>query len=124
MSLGRGFMGRALLIKADLISSDIYRMCNEVPSEYYQGKEILAKAKEKGQSILDVIKTKPIMNYVGIWLMFYLNITCGLALISQEKMIVKCLGLAGSVATISIFSAVFNAGGRLVLSAAADRRKR
>lgn len=37
-------MGRALLIKADLISSDIYRMCNEVPSEYYLGKEILAKA--------------------------------------------------------------------------------
>jgi len=41
--------------------------------------------KEKGQGILDVIKSKPILNYVGIWLMFYINITCGLALISQEK---------------------------------------
>ena len=81
------------------------------------------QTKERGQSILSVIKTRPIMNYVGIWLMFYINITCGLALISQEKMIVKCLGLAGAVATVSIFSAVFNAGGRLVLSAAADKMK-
>ena len=47
------------------------------------------QSKEKGQGILDVIKTKPIGNYIGIWLMFYINITCGLALISQEKAIVK-----------------------------------
>ena len=44
--------------------------------------------------IMDVLKTKPITNYIGIWVMFYINITCGLALISQEKMIVKCIGLA------------------------------
>ena len=79
--------------------------------------------KEKGQSIMDVIKTKPIMNYVGIWLMFYINITCGLALISQEKMIVKCLGLAGVVGIVSTVSAVFNAVGRLGLSALADKMK-
>ena len=38
--------------------------------------------KEKGKGTFDVIKSKPILNYGGIWLMFYLNITCGLALIS------------------------------------------
>ena len=81
------------------------------------------QTKEKGQSILDVIKTRPIMNYVGIWLMFYINITCGLALISQEKMIVKCLGLAAFVGVISTVSAVFNAVGRLGLSAMADKMK-
>ena len=82
------------------------------------------QAKEKGQGILDVIKTKPIMNYVGIWVMFYINITCGLALISQEKMIVKCLGFSlGTVATVSAVSAVFNAAGRLGLSALADKMK-
>ncbi len=81
------------------------------------------QTKEKGQSILDVIKTRPIMNYIGIWLMFYINITCGLALISQEKMIVKCLGLASAVAVVSMISAVFNAGGRLGLSALADKMK-
>ena len=78
---------------------------------------------EEKQSIMDVIKTRPIMNYVGIWLMFYINITCGLCLISQEKMIVKCLGLAGSVGIISTVSAIFNAGGRLGLSALADGMK-
>lgn len=78
---------------------------------------------EKGKGILDVIKTRPIMNYVGIWLMFYINITCGLALLSQEKMIVKCIGLAGSVGIISTVSAIFNAGGRLGFSAWADKMK-
>ncbi len=81
------------------------------------------QTKEKGQSILDVIKTKPIMNYIGIWLMFYINITCGLALISQEKYIVKCLGLAAAVGTVSMISAIFNAGGRLGLSALGDKMK-
>ncbi|MBO5279510.1 MAG: OFA family MFS transporter [Lachnospiraceae bacterium] len=78
---------------------------------------------EKAPGILDVIKTKPIVNYIGIWLMFYINITCGLALLSQEKMIVKCIGLAGSVGIISTISAVFNAGGRLGFSAWADTMK-
>lgn len=79
--------------------------------------------KEKGQGILATIKTRPIANYIGIWLMFYINITCGLALISQEKMIVKCLGLASFVGIISTVSAVFNAGGRLGFSAWADTMK-
>lgn len=55
--------------------------------------------------------------------MFYINITCGLALISQEKMIVKCIGLAGAVGIISTVSAIFNAGGRLGFSAWADHLK-
>ena len=79
--------------------------------------------KEKGQSMLAVIKSRPIANYIGIWLMFYINITCGLALISQEKMIVKCIGLAGMVGIISTVSAIFNAGGRLGFSAWADTMK-
>ncbi len=75
---------------------------------------------EAKPSIIEVIKTKPVVNYIGIWLMFYINITCGLALISQEKMIVKCIGLAASVGIISTVSAIFNAGGRLGFSAWAD----
>ena len=79
--------------------------------------------KEKGQGIMATIKTRPISNYIGIWLMFYINITCGLALISQEKMIVKCIGLAGVVGVVSTVSAIFNAGGRLGFSAWADHLK-
>ena len=78
---------------------------------------------EKKPSIMEVLKTRPIINYIGIWLMFYINITCGLALISQEKMIIKCIGLAGSVGIISTVSAIFNAGGRLGFSAWADTMK-
>ncbi len=81
------------------------------------------QTKEASQSTMAVIKSKPIATYIGIWVMFYLNITCGLALISQEKAIVKCLGLAGMVGVISTVSAIFNAGGRLGLSAMADKMK-
>jgi OFA family oxalate/formate antiporter-like MFS transporter len=55
--------------------------------------------------------------------MFYINITCGLALLSQEKMIVKCLGLGSFIGIISTVSAIFNAGGRLGFSAWADKMK-
>ena len=81
------------------------------------------QTKDKSQSTMAVIRSKPITNYIGIWLMFYLNITCGLALISQQKMIVKCLGLASVVGVISTVSAIFNAGGRLGFSAWADTMK-
>lgn len=77
---------------------------------------------EKGARAIDVIKTKPVV-FIGIWLMFYLNITCGLALISQEKMIIKCIGLAGMAGVLSSITAVFNAGGRLGFSAWADTMK-
>ncbi|MBQ6229488.1 MAG: MFS transporter [Eubacterium sp.] len=78
---------------------------------------------EKKPGIMETLKTKPIGNYIGIWLMFYINITCGLALISQEKAIVKCIGLVGSAGLISTVSAIFNAGGRLGFSAWADTLK-
>ena len=81
------------------------------------------QGKDAKPSIMQVLKTKPITNYIGIWVMFYINITCGLALISQEKMIVKCVGLAAYAGIISTVSAVFNAGGRLGFSAWADTMK-
>lgn len=77
---------------------------------------------EKGARAIDVIKTKPVV-FVGIWVMFYLNITCGLALISQEKMIIKCIGLGAMAGILSSVTAVFNAGGRLGFSAWADTMK-
>ena len=81
------------------------------------------QTKSKDEGILATLKREPLLSYIGIWLMFYLNITCGLALISQEKMIVKCIGLASFAGIISTVSAVFNAGGRLGFSAWADTMK-
>lgn len=58
--------------------------------------------------------------FVGIWIMFYINITCGLALISQEKMIFNAVGLGAMAATLGSITAVANAAGRLGFSAWAD----
>ncbi|MCR5283813.1 MAG: OFA family MFS transporter [Lachnospiraceae bacterium] len=88
------------------------------PADWHEPQNDAEKPK-----IMDVLRTKPITNYIGIWVMFYINITCGLALISQEKMIVKCIGLAASVGIISTISAIFNAGGRLGFSSWADTMK-
>lgn len=88
------------------------------PADWVEPQE---KTKENG--IMATLKQKPLSNYIGIWLMFYINITCGLALISQEKMIIKCIGLASSAGIISTVSAIFNAGGRLGFSSWADKLK-
>lgn len=81
------------------------------------------QTKSKEDGVIATLKKEPISSYIAIWLMFYLNITCGLALISQEKMIVKCIGLASYAGIISTISAIFNAGGRLGFSAWADHMK-
>lgn len=80
-----------------------------------------AEAHDKHEKpVLSVFKNK---TFVGIWIMFFLNITCGLALISQEKGIIKAMELAAIVSVISSLTAIFNATGRLGFSAWADRLK-
>lgn len=120
---------------ANLGEGGIYKMFYILAAVYFVmmfvGHLLLAKPagwhepqkKDKGQGIMATIKTRPVSNYVGIWLMFYINITCGLALISQEKMIIKCIGLAGMAGVLSSITAIFNAGGRLGFSAWADAMK-
>jgi len=62
--------------------------------------------------------------FIGIWIMFYINITCGLALISQEKAIFNSIGLSLTVAaTLGSVTAIANALGRLGFSAWADTFK-
>ena len=72
------------------------------------------------QKLISMFKNK---TFLGIWIMFYINITCGLALISQEKSIIKAIGLASAVGIITSLTAIFNAGGRLGFSAWADKLK-
>ena len=60
--------------------------------------------------------------FIGIWLMFYINITCGLALISQEKGILAFIGF-GAIGLVSSLTAVFNAGGRIAFSSWGDKLK-
>lgn len=68
---------------------------------------------------LSIIKNK---TFISIWIMFYINITCGLALIAQEKDIYTYMGF-GAIAFASSLSAIFNASGRLVFSSIGDKLK-
>ncbi len=69
----------------------------------------------------EVFKNK---TFIGIWIMFFLNITCGLALISQEKYIYAASGIGTTTITILCsLTALFNAFGRLGFSSAGDKLK-
>ena len=68
-------------------------------------------------SYAEVLKRK---EWLAIWFMFMTNISCGLAIISQEKSILLSLGIA-SVAMILSGTALSNAGGRLGFSSLSDK---
>ncbi len=58
--------------------------------------------------------------FIGIWLVFYINITCGLALISYEKLIYKAVGLGSVAAILCTVTGLCNAAGRLGYSSIGD----
>lgn len=61
--------------------------------------------------------------YLAIWTVFFINITCGLALISQEKPLLTMCGLGSAVALISSLTACFNSLGRFGYSTLSDKAK-
>ena len=63
------------------------------------------------------------IKFVGVWLVFYINITCGLALISHEKDIYMAVGLGGIAAILCTVTGFFNAAGRLGYSTIGDHLK-
>ncbi|MBR7072292.1 MAG: OFA family MFS transporter [Eubacterium sp.] len=74
---------------------------------------------------LEMFKNKV---FLGIWLMFFINIHCGLALITYEKQIlgVTFEGMAVLAAMVSIVpsvTAAFNALGRIGYSTVSDKMK-
>ncbi len=119
-NLGEGGIYKMFLILAAVyfVMMFLGHLLLKKPEDWHE-----PQSKQESKSLISVLKSKSITNYIGIWLMFYINITCGLALLSQEKMIVKCIGLAGYIGIISTLSAIFNAGGRVFFSAWADKLK-
>jgi len=62
--------------------------------------------------------------FIGIWIMFYINIHCGLALISMEKAVFTSIGISLTAASLlGSVTAIANAAGRLGFSAWADTFK-
>ena len=71
--------------------------------------------------IKELLKDK---NFIFIWLLFFLNIACGLALIPTASLILGELGFSvGAVALVVSIMGIFNGAGRLVFSAASDKLK-
>ena len=66
--------------------------------------------------------------FLGIWLMFFLNIHCGLALITYEKQILSTAfaggaALAAVISVVPSVTAAFNALGRIGFSTLSDRMR-
>lgn len=119
----QALLGKVGLVNMFYILAAVYFVMMFIGHLLLKKPEGWVESHEKNEGgALAEIKQKP-MVFIGIWLMFYINITCGLALISQEKAIVKCLGLAAAVGVISSITAIFNAAGRLGFSAWADTMK-
>ena len=80
--------------------------------------------KDKFKAI-DMFKNK---EFLGIWLMFFINIHCGLALITYEKQILKITFANQEIITMMIslipsVTAAFNALGRIGYSTISDKLK-
>jgi len=78
---------------------------------------------KKKSSAISMFKNK---QFIGIWLMFFLNIHCGLMVISYEKQILNAAfaGVASLALIVSIvpsFTAGFNALGRIGYSTISDK---
>jgi MFS transporter, OFA family, oxalate/formate antiporter len=72
-------------------------------------------------SVTAILKNR---TFILIWFAFFLNIHCGLALISNEKPIMTELGFAAGVITIvASATGIFNAIGRLSLATSSDYMK-
>lgn len=79
------------------------------------------KFKNKAESkIKDIIFTK---KFILLWLVFFLNIACGLALISQEKQIYGIIGITQVILFCTI-NATANMLGRLSMATLQDKLKR
>jgi Nitrate/nitrite transporter len=71
-------------------------------------------------SIKEIICNK---KFILLWLIFFINIACGLALISQEKQIYDIIGI-DSMTTIVLFcsiNAIANVAGRLIAASIQDK---
>lgn len=79
-----------------------------------------AKTKFKLQEYTDILKNG---TYLKIWFIFYLNITCGLALIAFEKSIGREVGIM-DIGILAALTALFNTIGRFGYSTASDYLRR
>lgn len=79
-------------------------------------------AAEKGDfNVISMLKNK---TFILIWLMVYLNINCGLALIAVASPLMAEIGVsAAAITAVVAVMGIFNGAGRLGYSAASDKMR-
>lgn len=71
-------------------------------------------------NIKEILKDK---TFLSIWFIFFINIHCGLMLISYEKQLLVTVFTGAILTIVPILTAIFNAGGRLGYSTLSDYLK-
>ena len=73
-------------------------------------------------TIKEIILSK---RFIFLWILFFINIACGLALISQEKQVYRILGIDSSVIIVLFcnISVIFNLAGRMSMASLQDKLK-
>lgn len=71
-------------------------------------------------NIKEILKNK---SFLSIWFIFFINIHCGLMLISYEKQLLATVFIGSILTIVPILTAIFNAGGRLGYSTLSDYLK-
>lgn len=85
------------------------------PSDWVEKKDDISLSLSKIKSILFDRR------YITIWLMFFINITCGLVLISFEKNIIQEVGVSAMyIGIIASLTAFFNTFGRFSYATLSD----
>ena len=90
------------------------------PNDWVENKETNKEFKS-----ISIFKNK---TFIGIWLIFYLNIHCGLMLISYEKQLLNAkfataVALATIISIVPSITAICNALGRIGYSSISDKMK-
>lgn len=68
-------------------------------------------------------RLKPLGSYIAIWFFFYINIACGLMIISQEKLLCATVGWESYIGIVAVAAAICNAGGRVICAKYTDSLK-
>ncbi len=77
------------------------------------------KEEKNTGNVLGIVKILFNPTYIKIWVIFYLNITCGLAIIAFEKDLASIVGIT-AIGLLSSLTALFNTLGRFCYSSASD----
>lgn len=104
-----------------LLISCLFAVILAVTSLLFKPNPEYISTKTTAVPVKDLIKTKfCTLSYVSVWLMFCINISCGLAIISQEKGLLLNLGFT-DIALILSITAVMNILGRFGFSTLSDK---